>query len=678
MSSNEAVSGRMGARRLPMSYLAAAAALLLTAPASPGAWMDNAWRYRREVNLDWPANASGEELAQAEIFTLGLTQKDEGIRVAADDGKPVPARLLMTGPGDHVRVLFAPAKGTSRYYIYFGNPKAPAPPSTLDVPMRAGVLLEMRRFSGPLSGNFQQVERSWQRSTAVVGRMMVGRLFLGHNPFNDEVQVIARYSGSLRAPVDGEYTFAASASDKGALYIDGKPLLFVPANPGDVRFSAKVNLKAGRHELVFYHENMAGEQRVSVVWKRPNAANYELIPPDAFGKILKATSGPLQELGKQLVADMKIEYMGECFYSDHYSHRYRLSASVPPELEKANIRCEWDLGDGQSATGPRLDHVYLADGEYPIKLTLKFGLLADSRTNRLAVSRLHEQIENPPGDLPSAQSKVVATYDVAKVPPRSLPWAVLLLHRAKETAVMERMAMRLAGTQGVEPILAMTTLIAATDGLAAEGKFDAAARIWEAASSTRAYQPMAAKRYAELLLWRIGDFPKAVAALDPHLKAHPQDRALRRSYAQALILSGKPAEGARILEMMTAEGPPDQHGALSGAMARTIEYYITEGECEAGANAWEKWQQEYPADFLEGYSVLLQTQLMEKAKAPIAAAKVAEAFALAVPKSSYAPRLLDRAGKLLAATDPAKSKSLRNLLKQKYPEDPLSQDQPSK
>ena len=57
-----------------------------------------------------------------------------------------------------------------------------------------------------------------------------------------------------------------------------------------------------------------------------------------------------------------------------------------------------------------------------------------------------------------------------------------------------------------------------------------------------------------------------------------------------------------------------------------------------------------------------------------AAAAVAEAFAAAVPTSSYAPQLLDRAAKLLANADPAKAAALHQQLKQKYPEDPLSQN----
>ncbi len=105
-----------------------------------------------------------------------------------------------------------------------------------------------------------------------------------------------------------------------------------------------------------------------------------------------------------------------------------------------------------------------------------------------------------------------------------------------------------------------------------------------------------------------------------------------------------------------------------------MEFFITTGDVESGEEAWEKWQARFPTDFLEGYSVILRTKLIELRKRPAAAARLAEAFALAQPLSPYAPQLLDRASKLLASTDPGKSQSLHELLKQKYPEDPLSQN----
>ena len=177
--------------------------------------------------------------------------------------------------------------------------------------------------------------------------------------------------------------------------------------------------------------------------------------------------------------------------------------------------------------------------------------------------------------------------------------------------------------------------------------------------------------FGKLLLWQTADFPKAVQALQPY--ANGGDTVLRRQYADALILNQNAAEGRKILQSFPVNEQPGRQAAKSGALARTIEYYIETKDWETGEAQWENWQQQFPADFMEGYSIVLKTRLMELKGAPKAAAGVAEAFAKAVPGSSYAPQLLSRAAKLLETTDATRSQSLVKLLKDRYPEDPLSQ-----
>ncbi|HEX2972541.1 MAG TPA: PKD domain-containing protein, partial [Tepidisphaeraceae bacterium] len=446
-----------------------------------------------------------------------------------------------------------------------------------------------------------------------------------------------------------------------------------PAGTGDTRFNARVQLGRGRHEITAYYANAAGEQRLTLVWKQPGADKYELIGPEAFGGVMpNVVSGVLEQRDRPVMADMKIEYVGESFFSDHYTHRYRFMA----QGSRVGIapRCDWDFGDGQVASGAVVEHVFLADGEHAVTLKARVGGQTEARTNKVAVSRLWEQIAAPPGDLPMTQAKVVAQYDPAKLPAKSLVWAVLLFARARESQPLEGFAAALAGMRdGADAGTVENAIEAASEQLVADGRFDAAGRVWEAVPANAACQPAAAKQFARVLLWRMGEFGRAVKVLEPQVRQHAGDNELQRLYGQALVLDQRATEGRKILESLPMQGPADRRGALSGALARTIEFYVTEGDCSSGEQAWEQWQQQYPADFLEGYSVLLRTRLMELAKASEGAAKVAEAFALAAPRSSYAPRLLDRASKLLEKSNPAKSRALKQMLKQKYPEDPLSQ-----
>ena len=643
--------------------------------ASPSLAWEVGYPFRRAVDVEFPAERSpGDELALVDIYTAGHHQPArEIVRATTDDGKLTPSRLLMTGPGDKIRLAFAPKPPVKRYYVYFGNPKPPAPRPTDELLCRSGLLLEMRRLDTPgQSGNLSRIDQVFNNNPSVVGRTIIDRLYLGLNPFGQQVEIISRYAGTLHAPVDGTYTFAASVSDRGALFLDGKSILLVPNNPGDTRHNTRIDLKRGKHDIAFYHVNIAGEQRLSVAWKRPDSNSFEVIPAEAFGLLAKTTPGPLEQKDKNLTSDFKIEYTGECYYADHYSHRYRFTALLPKA--SSSPRFDWDFGNGQTASGPVAEQVYLTDAEYPVKLTTRNGLQTDAQTNRLAVSRDYEHLDKPADDLWSRQAAIVAKYDLAKLPTDSLTYAVLLHVRTRGAEPLATAATFLAANApGKDTRLALRTLQDASNELLRQSRLDLAARVWDPVTPDSPLQPQAASSYANILLWRTADFAKAANILETQTAKHPNDHTLLRNYAHALLLNQNPDEAKRILLRLPAEGPPDRQAAVTGALARTIEFYIAEKDAETGENSWLKWQEQYPADFLEGYSLLLQTRLMELNGSPAAAAKVAAAFAAAMPRSSYAPTLLDRASKLIEKLDPKKSKNLRDLLKQKYPEDPLSQ-----
>lgn len=669
--------------RFDFQFGAAVGALLILCGSAFGGWFDNAWGFRRQVDVEWPAErAAGDELAEVEVYTGGKHKPDgSDIRVATDDAKLVASHVQRVGPGDKVRVVFALVANQKRYWVYWDNDKpAAAPKGMEDVGYHCGLLLDMHQWTGGVVNDFKQMEDSWARSKEPIGRKMIGTLELGINPFGDHEQTISRVSGTLFAPLDGTFTFAGAAQHRGALWIDGKPVLWVPGLVGDTRFSAKVELKRGRHEVVFYHlcigeVGRGGDGRFSVAWQRPDMNRFDTIEPASFGVMGHPVVGALEERGHTFSADYKIEYLGETFFENHYTHRYRFTA-YPPKI--GNLpKYDWDFGDGQTASGDKVEHVFLTDGVYPVRVTLQVSGNTDARTHKLSVSRLYEHIDNPPTDQLSLHARLVGGYDLSKVPAGWLPWAALLFERAESWDSLVTVASRLAVSRDVDPGTAMFALNSGSRELLMHGREAAVLKLWESVPADSKMQPRAGRQYVQLLVWRVGDFKKAVEVLAPFVKGAPDDAALNRLYAQALVLAGRAAEGKKILEGLKPEGPLDRQAAMSGAMARTVEFYITEKDWETGEQTWEKWQAQYPAEFLEGYSVMLRTKLMEIRGAGDAAAKVAEAFAVAVPQSSYAPQLLDRASKLLAKSDPARSKSQREILKQKYPEDPLAQDVPT-
>ncbi|HET6246783.1 MAG TPA: PKD domain-containing protein [Tepidisphaeraceae bacterium] len=651
-------------------FLASGFLLPSSARAASG-WFDDS--FRRPIEVIWDAdNAGGSELCYIQIDTEGHHNADgSDIRVATDEGRQLPAKVLRVGPGDRVSLIFSLVKGLKRYYVYFGNPMPPAnKPGMDDVKITSGLLLDMHVWTGTPVDNFQQVETAWGKAGPLIGRTMIDSPFYGINPFGPQEQTISKVTGSLFAPLDGEYTFAIFADDRGALYLDGNKVLFATLGPADATFQAKTRLKRGRHDFLFYHVNTGGDGRFTVTWMRPDMHVFEAIPRGSFGIYARGIPGALEELHKTLVADFTTEYAGECFYADGYSHRYKFAAREPKVTARANY--EWDFGDGQTATGAAVEHVYLADGVYPVKMTVRVGTNNDTMTNKLQVERDWPHIEKPPLDEPPVQSMIVGKYDLEKMPADWLARDVWLQERAGQTAWMMSAAMRMAAMpKHANAAQAFAALEGASKAAVAKNETDAAVKLWEAVPAASDLQPNAAQAFGNLLLWQTGDSAKAVAALQPY--ANGGDAVLRREYADALVLNQDVAAGKKILQAFPINEQPGRHAAKSGALARTIEYYIETKDWETGEQQWDNWQQQFPADFLEGYSVMLKTRLMELKGAPKAAAAVAEAFAKAVPMSSYAPQLLFRAAKLLEPTDAVRSSALMKLLKDRYPEDPLSQ-----
>ncbi len=635
-------------------------------------WFDNGWAYRREVTV--PADVAGlpaAASARVEFYTDGhALPAAADVVVATDDGKVMPHDLLAGGdhPGDRVRLRFAVRPGTRRYFAYFGNP-APPPPAKPEHPIEGGLLMETRAWTGGDVRSFDHIRKSFDRSTPVLGQTILDHPFLGYNPFGDQVQYVSKLTGTMTLGVEGDYQIALAVDDEGGLWIDDQPVVFAHLGGGDARYHASLHLARGPHAFTLYHCNAAGEGYFSVGRKLAAGPKYEVMPRSSFGTCLVADVGPLEAHDKALVADPGgATLLGESFVAGGYALRYHVAAKSPVH----DVKFEWDFGDGQHAAGPDADHVYLEPGVYPVKLTLRAGPNVDSATARLVVERNYRYVLEAKDEPAVMYATLTAGYDVAALPGADLPRLVQLDAKAERLDAALVPAGRLAGSKAVpNASAALEALQALDERLVAAKRADAAVTMWDKAPADSALQPAAAARGAELACWWTGDFAKAAKLLAPFAPAG--DPALKRLYGQSLVLAGRVDEGRKVLAALPVDAPAARAAALSGAAARTVEFFLTEKDPESGEAAWDKWMTRFPADFLDGYAVVLRTKLMAERGRGDAAARVAEAYAAAVPTSSYAPQLLDAASKLLAATDPTKSQALRQQLKLKYPEDPLSQ-----
>ena len=557
-------------------------------------------------------------------------------------------------------------KNVKQYYVYWGHTGDAPPPPNLEY--HRGLLMEMHQFGGMPPGNGKQILHDWNESPDPIGKAIVERPFIGNNVLGDYQRTISKFTGHLFAPIDGNYDFAMAADDRGLLMIDNQEICFAQFAPSDTRFHGSINLKRGDHNFLIYHVDVGGTWILSVGWKRPDTQKIEILTRDAFGYAFPGDAGPMEERGKSMVADFVPSSQGEIYYADHYSQHLRFVA-VAAKVDRATY--QWDFGDGQSTTGQQVDHVYLVDGVFPLKLTVKIGGNSDSRTSKIVVSRDFADLIRPHVDDINSAARIVAGYKLASLDGAELNWAVNLQLEVKDKDAMLAAATALAGKPKVADVeRAYAALCHVADEARSKPGPTVIAQLWAAVPATSNLQPRAVRQQARALLWGLGDPASAVKALRSVGDTSADTQAM---LGVALVLSGSADDGSKMLRDTRGTGDADKHAALAGAMARTIEYDLDQKDADTGDEQWDHWQAMYPGDFLEGYSLLLKTRLVELRGEPVVAARLAEQFAVAMPGSSYAPQLLDRASKLLAKSDPDHAKQLHDLLKKRYPEDPLSQ-----
>ena len=141
------------------------------------------------------------------------------------------------------------------------------------------------------------------------------------------------FTGDLKVPADGEYTFLLDSDDGSRLSIDGEQILLYDGIHGvGSPKSAKVMLKAGRRKVrVDYFQGPTGDKGLYLAWSGPGFINRHLSAPSVKGAANKR---------RDLVAAMK-ESGREILGQDRYQEYQQLTKSLndlkqnPPAADKA-------------------------------------------------------------------------------------------------------------------------------------------------------------------------------------------------------------------------------------------------------------------------------------------------------------------------------------------------------
>jgi hypothetical protein len=91
----------------------------------------------------------------------------------------------------------------------------------------------------------------------------------------------ARWTGRIKIPRDGKYTFFTESDDGSRLWIDGKVVVDNGGLHAMEEKSGEIDLKAGEHDLKVELFENDGEVGCKLSWETPNAAK-EILPQGAL------------------------------------------------------------------------------------------------------------------------------------------------------------------------------------------------------------------------------------------------------------------------------------------------------------------------------------------------------------------------------------------------------------
>jgi PKD repeat protein len=667
-----------------VTVLAAAAAA--TAHADTAPWLAPEWAVRRCVDVkSEPTRYTGAEVAVVTFYTGGQANADAGdVRVAVKGRQLTPHRVLQVGPGDLVRVAWAVVPGESRYYVYYGNPKAPAPDPW--EPVR-GVLLECRKWQGGVPKSLAEVREAWKKA-APIGADFVPNVSFGFNPFTEtDTPALFHYTGWFVPAETGEYSIATSSDDDSWLFIDGKEVVSWPGTHGavwDARHAAPLVLDTTLHRIDYWHVNQSGPLMAVAGWKTPKGTRYEPIPAKMFLPVAEGALVEREEPGKTMTADFFPENAGEAWWPDQYAVRMAMRNLSKNITVQGGGKFEWDFGDGQTSTAPNPKHIYLAAGDYTV--TLKASRLGDSSTFRTKVRVERNWLKQSEQAIETSKSyaQEAASYDLTKLDMPGLRAALSLFEHENAAASVIAAGtevMRRSGTEEIEVrragLLVVDTLRKGdkpADALPVladlEARLKNPVQKAEAAVLAGQVQLDDLKRYdeAEKTFQRVlktyagakadAQVRRAHIGLGDILRHRGEADKARQSYAAAAAIkavSYTPAEAV----------------VRVGALSRYVEDYTRQKQWEWAFQNLDDWAWEFPADKLQGHWSLLRAQALF-AKGDKAGALLEAMDLLSVnPRSAYAVRLLMLAAEChVAAKQPDKARLLLQTAVEDYPEDP--------
>ncbi|HKB40458.1 MAG TPA: PKD domain-containing protein, partial [Gemmataceae bacterium] len=291
---------------------------------------------------------------------------------------------------------------------------------------------------------------------------------------------------------------------------------------------------------------------------------------------------------------------------------------------------QWDFGDGQTAKGAVVEHVYLATGSYTVKLTAQGTAGTLTASWPLLVFDLEHVTDEFKEGRPKDYAKLARGYDRAKLDEKGLRELAHLFAESGEPAeAVEIGKLFVQRFKDAKPLtLARVRRLMADCALRlGQGSLDEAIANYQ--KSIRSETPAAEKLDVLARLIRLVGIerkePGKVAAIldrvEETKKNGKVDDDVQAAYRRAVIADGdvklwhgKIEDAAKRYtraERLSAHFIPAQvRAARVGAYPNSLREYIAGGNLGAALDLVEQWEEKFPSDKPKGHTFFWRGKIL--------------------------------------------------------------------
>jgi len=324
--------------------------------------------------------------------TVFLDDRSSGFDLIDSQGKPRSFSLL-NRTGSRVSIHFEAVPG--EILSLYPSAKAALPPPS--IVHSSGLLHQSRTYDGSEVTSVDGFNKLWESGTFQGGEF-ADNVYAACNPLGSNTNTLHRYDGLIKIKMAGPTAFCVASTDASFILINDRLVAAWPGkhpvNDGlDGSKRGVIDLKEpGNYHFTYLHANSGPVSYAIAAMVTPDSKRHFVIGPEFFTLAAYAFVGPLTGRDGQKQADFIWENRYMVTIRDHVLYDMVFEAAALKEDPAATY--DWEFGDGTRASGPKIEHLVFANGDFPVTLTVTSGGRKSLCRQTLRVAPRYGQSEN--------------------------------------------------------------------------------------------------------------------------------------------------------------------------------------------------------------------------------------------------------------------------------------------